>query len=85
MQNERPCHERTHGAMEAGLCAGNGGELWNENEHPDWKEGHSKAEIGMLMGRLPDRHGLLIRQEQAYKQAQHDKWMAEHFPGMVSA
>jgi len=73
------------GQWKRGFAQAMAGVLWNENEHPDWKEGHSKAEIGMLMGRLPDRHGLLIRQEQAYKQAQHDKWMAEHFPGMVSA
>ena len=72
------------GQWKRGFAQAMAGVLWNENEHPDWKEGHSKAEIGMLMGRLPDRHGLLIRQEQAYKQAQHDKWMAEHFPGMVS-
>lgn len=72
------------GQWKRGFAQAMAGVIWNENEHPDWKEGHSKAEIGMLMGRLPDRHGLLIRQEQAYKQAQHDKWMAEHFPGMVS-
>ncbi len=73
------------GQWKRGFAQAMAGVLWNENEHPDWREGHTKAQTGMLMGRLPDRHGLLIRQEQAYKQAQHDKWMAEHFPGMVSA
>ena len=72
------------GQWKRGFAQAMAGVLWNENEHPDWKEGHSKAEIGMLMGRLPDRHGLLIRQEQAAAQAKHDAWMAEHFPGMVS-
>ena len=71
------------GQWKRGFAQAMAGVLWNENEHPDWKEGHSKAEIGMLMGRLPDRHGLLIRQEQEAAQAKHDKWMAEHFPGMV--
>ena len=72
MQSVRP-HMEHSGQWKRGFAQAMAGVLWDENEHPDWKEGHSAAQGGMLMGRLPDRHGLLIRQEREAK-AQWEAW-----------